>query len=106
MGTKCGPSLANLYVHVFEILVQNLYSSTILFYRRFIDDLFMIILSNFDLSLLNNCFRNLKLTFSENETVNYLDLNISICKLTNKICFSLYTKPTKYFFLFIDYFKS
>ena len=33
MGTKCGPSLANIYVHIFEILVQNTYSTTILFYR-------------------------------------------------------------------------
>ena len=97
MGTKCGPSLANIYVHIFEILVQNTYSTSILFYRRFIDDLFMIILSNFDLSILNNCFQNLKLTFSEEEIVNYLDLNISICKLTNKICFSLYTKSTNTF---------
>ena len=96
-GTKCGPSLANLYVYTFEIKLKNLYSTTILCYHRFIDDLFLIFLNDFDLNILNDSFGNLQLTFSLNKIVNYLDLNISICNLTHKLTFSLFIKPTNTF---------
>jgi hypothetical protein len=97
MGTKAGPSLANLYVFTFEKDLIKYYNMCIHFYQRFIDDLFLILNLDFDLSILNNSFGNLELTFQESNVVNYLDLNISICNLTNKLSFSLYTKQTNTF---------
>ena len=89
--------LLPICMFTFEKDLITYYHMCIHFYQRFIDDLFLILSSDFDLSILNNSFGNLELTFQESNVVNYLDLNISICNLTNKLSFSLYTKQTNTF---------
>lgn len=46
---------------------------------------------------LKNSFGYLKLNIVCEDIVNFLDLNISICKITNRLVFSLYIKPTNTF---------
>jgi hypothetical protein len=95
MGIKCGPSVANIYLFFLEKKLLCIYNPFI--YNRFLDDIFLCVKLNFNLENLFKYFPNLKLNVNSNETVNFLDLNISICKLTNKFQFSLYTKPTNIF---------
>jgi hypothetical protein len=94
MGTICGPTVANLYLSILEDKWLNIYKPY--FYRRFIDDIFII-------DKLLNCdnlreqFSNLKLNIYTNETVQFLDLNIKINNITERLDFSLYVKPTNTF---------
>ncbi len=106
MGTKCGPSIANVYLYILEIQFLKIHRP--LFYSRFVDDIFIIVSSGFDISILQKHFGYLKLnisssnsleknylTDSENNTtivpkVNFLDLDINLNKFTNKLNFSVY----------------
>ncbi len=97
MGSKCGPTIANIYLFCLEKKFLNIYKLP--FYARYIDDIFYILNIDFDTKLLthNNVFYNLTLNEVCNDIVNFLDLNISIDKITNKILFSVYIKPTNTF---------
>ena len=95
MGTKCGPSIANIYISCLEEKYLTIHRP--LAYYRFIDDIFTITEANFDINILKENFGYLKLNIIYNNIVNFLDLNISLCKLTNTISFSLYIKPTNTF---------
>ena len=96
MGTKCGPSIANIYLYILEKNFLQIHKP--LHYSRFIDDIFIITLNEFDISLLPSYFHNLKLNIeTNNNRVNFLDLSISLNKLNNTLNFSLYTKPTNTF---------
>lgn len=53
MGSKCGSSIANIVVYIFEKKFLHIYRNSIIFYKRFIDDIFLIIKDDFDLSLLS-----------------------------------------------------
>ncbi len=94
MGTKAGPSIANIYLYILE--KSFLYIHRPLFYSRFIDDIFIIVLNGFDISLLPTFFRNLKLNITEknSEPVVFLDLNIKLNQQTKKLNFTVYKKPT------------
>lgn len=95
MGSRCGPSIANMFIYCYERNWLRIYKP--LFYVRFIDDIF-IILDEFDkIHFLKNAFGNLKLNISFGEYVNFLDLKISVDKLTRTLIFSLYVKPTNTF---------
>lgn len=101
MGTKCGPSIANIYISCLE--KNFLFIHKPLAYYRFIDDIFVILLDNFNIQLLLDEFGYLKLNVTSSKNVNFLDLNISYCKLTKKLKFTLYIKPTQTFcYLLID----
>jgi len=50
MGTKAGPSIANINLYILE--KSFLYIHKPLFYSQFIDDIFIIVLNGFDISLL------------------------------------------------------
>jgi len=52
-GSKCGSSIANIVVYIFEKKFLHIYRNSIIFYKRFIDDIFLIIKDDFDLSLLS-----------------------------------------------------
>ena len=43
MGTSVAPPYANLYLYYLEKLLLDKYIDNIIFYRRYIDDIFMII---------------------------------------------------------------
>ena len=47
--------------------------------------------------MLLNSFGSLKLNTVRNNTVNFLDLIIYICKISRKLKFKLYIKPTNNF---------
>ncbi len=97
MGSKCGPTIANIYLNCLEKKFLSLYK--IPFYGRYIDDVFSVLNNNFNTKLLteNNIFHNLTLNEVCNDEVNFLDLKISIDKVTNRIKFSVYLKPTNTF---------
>jgi len=101
MGTKAGPSIANIYVYILEKSFLNIHRP--LFYVRFIDDIFIITLSNFDISILPTFFKNLNLIISEKSKIcNFLDLTISLSETSNKngehkLNFTVYKKPTDTF---------
>ena len=69
----------------------------LLFYLRFIDDLFLIIKNLIVLDSLKTTFGDLDLTFNIEKTVNYLDLELTKNDLTSYLDFSLYFKPTNTF---------
>lgn len=95
MGSRCGPSIANIFVYIYERRWLNINKT--LFYVRFIDDIF-IILDNEDLiASLKNAFGSLKLNICSNKKVNFLDLNISIDNITKNLIFTPYYKPTNTF---------
>ena len=97
MGSACGPSIANLFVYIYEKKWLSIHKPLV--YYRFIDDIFII--SQLDLTQLSlsfvDTFGKLKLNIVSNNTVNFLDLNISIDSITLSLDFSLYTKPTNTF---------
>ena len=95
MGTKCGPSIANLYIACLEEKFLKIHRP--LSYYRFIDDIFLVTSESFNIDYLKNSFGYLKLNIVCENIVNFLDLNISICKITNRLVFSLYIKPTNTF---------
>ena len=76
MGSKCGPSISNIYVYLLEKKFLTIHKP--LFYVRFIDDIFVITKKEYEIDLLKRNFVPLKLNIDTNETVNYLDLNICL----------------------------
>ena len=79
MGTKCGPSIANIYLHILE--TKFLFIHKPLFYSRYIDDIFIIVLNNFDILILKSFFHNLKLNIElDNAIVTFLDLSCYLNK--------------------------
>jgi len=95
MGCICGPSTANLYLYIKEKNWLNINKP--LLYRRFIDDLVHINNKRLDTEDLKNQFDGLNLNIEEGRIVPFLDLNITIDHLKNKIKFFLYIKPTNTF---------
>ena len=78
MGSKCGPSIANIYLYVYE--KRWLKIEKPLFYKRFIDDIFLITNCNRQIETLKSSFKNLTLNCVSDSIVNFLDLNISLDK--------------------------
>ncbi len=95
MGVICGPSIANLYLFILEINWYNIERPLV--YKRFIDDIFYVIIGELDLEKFKKIFDYLKLNIVKNDIVNFLDLNISIDNITHKFKTSVYIKPTNSF---------
>ncbi len=95
MGSKCGPSVANIYLSCLER--SFLFIHKPLFYGRYIDDILCILFKYFEIDILVNFFGYLKLNLVCDKVVNFLDLNISYDDLTRRFKFSLYIKPTNTF---------
>jgi len=101
MGSKCGPSIANLYVHIYEN--KWLYIHRPKFYLRFIDDICLSVRDKNDLDSLKTSFRNLQLNIETGESLPFLDITVSKNQLISRLNFSLYIKPTNTFqYLQID----
>ena len=95
MGTKVGPSIANVYVFLLEKKWLNIYNP--FYYKRFIDDIFVLVQRMFldqIIESLKHAFGNLTLNIEYGQKMVFLDLNIEIDHICNKLDFSLYTKPT------------
>ena len=95
MGSEAGPSIANLFVYLYEKKWLFIYKPLI--YYRFIDDIFLALNNNNDIISLQNSFGSLKLNCIEGKNVNFLDLSINLNNNTNKLDFNLYFKPTNTF---------
>ncbi len=95
MGCICAPVIANLYLSILEKSFLITYNPFL--YKRYIDDIFLIILKNVDAQLLSQHFHNLELTLSSKTKVNFLDLDIYIDNFSNNFITSLYIKPTQTF---------
>lgn len=105
MGNNSSVSIANLTA---AVELESLWKSEMIFNRRFIDDIFLIVDTTeiSDISLwLNNSFAHdfLKFTFEFSiESVNFLDLSISL-NTRNQIVTTLYSKPmSKHEYLFFE----
>ena len=104
MGTKCAPSYACIFMGYIEEQIQEL-SNNILFWRRFIDDIFFIftgteveLLSLFE--QMNQLHDTIKFTFSYSKTkVNFLDTVVQLDD-SGTLSTNLFTKPTDTFSLF------
>ncbi len=95
MGSKCAPSIANLYIFILEKSFLTLHKP--LFFKRFVDDIFTITKKDFDMNFLKNHFEYLSLNIITEKTVNFLDLLISLDTITGHLVFKLYLKPTNTF---------
>lgn len=92
MGCKCGPSLANLYLYILESKWLKIHRP--LAYFRFIDDILIVSLCRLNLELFRLQFEYLKLNIVIDDSVNFLDLNVSYDGFLCKLKFKLYIKPT------------
>ena len=84
MGTIVGPCIANIYIYILEEKWLTIHRP--LDYSRYIDDLFLIVVKEKLLEIiqtLNSSFDNLKLNIEYGDKVNFLDLNIKINKVSN-----------------------
>ena len=97
MGSVCGPTIANIFVNHFE--KRWLSIAKPLYYKRFIDDLFIIYIddNSFDFAFFNSSFLPLKLTFECGTRLNFLDLEISYEKFLRKVTFKIFFKKTNTF---------
>ena len=98
MGTKLAPSYANLFMTKFEDRHVYTYPQQPLFWKRFIDDIFLIwphgknSLIKF-IEHLNTVHPTIKFTSDISDTqISFLDLSIYINEST--LYTRLYTKPT------------
>jgi len=92
MGSKCGPSIANIYISLLEKNFLTIHKP--LLYVRFIDDIFTILRQSFDINILLNNFLYLKLNLVTSKKVVFLDLTIELSQINGSLIYSLYTKPT------------
>ena len=95
MGSQCGPSVANMFVYIYERKWLTVYRP--LAYFRFIDDVLVIVNDLLIIESLKISFGTLKLNFETGKTVKFLDLEISIDDISRRLNFSVYFKPTNTF---------
>jgi len=100
MGAKCAPAIANLFLAILEENFLNIHKP--LFYYRFIDDILLAFENGFNIEFLISSFDGLKLNVTTGTKVIFLDLIIEVDQITNKLIFSLYTKPTNTFFYLLN----
>lgn len=98
MGTKIGPNYANIFMGTLESEFLSSAQLHPLFYRRFIDDIFLIWchgeeeLKKF-ITAFNNAHENISFSHTYSaSTINFLDVTVKISD--NKLVTSVYRKPT------------
>ena len=102
MGSPLSPLLAEIFLNNLEtnfISTHPLFKKYIFFWRRYVDDVFVIFKGNKSdvpifLSFLNSLHTNIEFTseLPVNNCIPFLDLFIKLS--SNKINFSIYRKPT------------
>ncbi len=99
MGSKCSPTVSNLFVEEIEKKFIYTYKFQPLLWKRFIDDIFFIwTYSKEELHLfiehLNSCHSTIKFIAIISETkVDYLDTTVKVDD-DGEVYTTLYTKPT------------
>ena len=95
MGSVAGPSIANIFVCCLESIWQNITSP--ISYVRFIDDGSIIDEDSDKIESLKEAFGDLKLEVSTGDSVDFLDLNMSIDQVTGELIFKPFFKKTNTF---------
>ena len=109
MGINYAPSLANYYLFFeFDLKFKNLIASKerpwapIQLYMRFLDDIFLLYhkkwkMNQYTNNTLNKFNNNIQFTTenSNNKSINFLDLTLTINNDTNQIDYTNYTKELK-----------
>ena len=95
MGSISSPTIANLYLSILEDNFLIIHRPFL--YKRYLDDIFIVVKKDFNINILNLYFENLKLILSSSNYVNFLDLNIEIDYIYGRFKISLYIKPTQSF---------
>ena len=101
MGTKVAPTYANIFMAKYDILIQQIGAKFIHFFKRFIDDVFMIWTGSEEEFLefirkLNEMHPTIKFTYSYNLTTRsttFLDTQVTINQ-SKSIVTDLYKKET------------
>jgi hypothetical protein len=100
MGVGSSPDVANLYVAEYETVFSQ--SPEVLFFKRYMDDVFVILDLEEGEDARHVCDRlsypNLTLKWATSESsVVFLDMNIWINKPENRVEFSPYSKPLNHY---------
>ena len=101
MGTKVAPTYANLFMAKYDVLIQRLAPNLILFFKRYIDDIFMIWTGTEEEFLtffkqLNEMHPTIKFTYSYNpktRSTTFLDTTVTLNDM-NSLSTDLYQKET------------
>ena len=100
MGSPLGPTMANVFLSFYEMkwLEQCPNEFKPVFYRRYVDDIFVLFESAEHLSkfhaYLNTCHPNMSFSFEQeiNDKLSFLDVEVS--RQQGKFVTTVYTKPT------------
>jgi len=95
MGAICGPTIANLVVSKLEEKWIHIHRPLV--YKRFIDDILIILLYKLNEIEFQNQFSNLKINISGDLKVVFLDLVLEYDKVFSKIRIWLHIKETHNF---------
>jgi hypothetical protein len=87
MGVSCGPTLANIVVYMMEKNWVSIHKPLI--YRRFIDDIVMIVNDSIDIDKFKSNFGKLKLNLVFGHEIQFLDLKIIFDRVFRHIRTSL-----------------
>ena len=99
MGTRMAPSFANLFIGKEERTIMLAFFHLIYFWKRFIDDLFLIFLGSHTqleslMPFMNTISPTIKNTFTySKQTVSFLDVQVYLYE-SRKFKTKLYRKPT------------
>ena len=95
MGAICGPNIANIFIYILETKFLNIHRPFL--YKRYIDDILIIVNIFFNIDIIKEFFPGLKLNIECGTYINFLDLKINFCNLSRSLKFSTYIKPTNTF---------
>ena len=99
MGTKVAPPCANLFMDRHEETIRDTFIWAIPFWKRFIDDIFLIFLGTISQlqslqDFMNHLHPTIKFTFQHfTQQISFLDMTVLI-RADRKLSTALYTKPT------------
>ena len=99
MGTKAAPPYANLFMGRHEQTIREAFIWAISFWKRFIDDIFLIFLGTTEqlqsmIHFMNNLHPTIKFTFEHStQEISFLDMKIHI-GADRRLSTTLYRKPT------------
>ena len=99
MGTKAAPPYANLFMGRHEETIREAFIWAIPFWKRFVDDIFLIFIGTTKQlqsmkDFMNNLHPTIKFTFEHStQEISFLDMKIHI-RTDRKLSTTLYRKPT------------
>jgi len=95
MGSIAGPSIANIFVFCIESIWITINDP--LSYVRYIDDIHYIDIDDSKIESLRLAFGDLELTITTGDSVDFLDVNTTIDKISGELIFKPFFKKTNTF---------